>query len=389
MRRRASNPKITWAAFGAQVADLPRLLEDLSVVVRPAGNTASEYVELEEKAEKALLELSDDPEVGGSRSRQAAAADAASLTMVARWRRQAEKEHCAAYFVANDALTGHAHKLVVPEDGERLVVNAAGWVMYMAAATTDDPAQRANLAQLVSHAVVRERVLGMATAYTIEEALQLSQILEENGAISASDVRATLQLDLDQLHAEADATADRATLAAGEVLRRRSQRRDDRARRREQLAAAAEDDAQRRISEAQRVAADAERVRVESLQKVTEYATGVTDAITAKEAAERDVSSAEGREKKANDEVRRLRRILLVVIVGVLLGIAAAALVSTGHLTGAYRVGAALAGVIYVIGAINYCRNLKRTLWDVVAAAVVGACLLALELVLGSTPSSP
>ena len=77
--------------------------------------------------------------------------------------------------------------------------------------------------------MVREGFLGMATGFTVDDALSLAELLTDGGILDPVDVRTAVQLRLEEtFEGHID---DRARVVGMEVVRRRSERRDARARR--------------------------------------------------------------------------------------------------------------------------------------------------------------
>lgn len=349
LRRKAVTSGLTWIRYSLTVQDPRRLLRSLPVSVRPAGNNTEQDKRLFSDSKKLLVEMSRDPATSARRTNSAAEADAASLAMVARWRRDGMNGRCCAYFLANERLTGEAYKQLVPGDTDPLIVSGPGWLMYMAAVTTDDPLQRAKLADLVGTAVVRQSFFGLATSYTLDEALKLSEMLAEDGDLAVEDVRAVMQLDLHELVGETNAEDPGRVLAAGgAVLRRRSQRRDERAKRTSARAEYEIADARQR--------ADTSSSETDGLRRQIEELKGEKDRL----AAERDVHV---------DRLTRWRRIAVVwtlaVVVGGLLGY----LVLNEIIVGKARLVAYVLAVVYAGESLRFCRQVETPWWELLVAA--------------------
>jgi hypothetical protein len=164
LRQKAHEPKLTWQRFASQRRNIRGRLESLGVTIRPAGNTSDEDRRIATGVAAALRELSADERVRGKRTRTTAAADGESAAMVARWRMKYVTVPCSSYFIAKDHLTALAYRQICPEDAEPITVSPAAWLVYVASITADDPNQKAELAEIVGSAVVRDSFLGLATS---------------------------------------------------------------------------------------------------------------------------------------------------------------------------------------------------------------------------------
>jgi hypothetical protein len=231
LRRRSQDSALTWERFRIGIRDLQQFLKGYDIEVRPAYNDTTEDENFHGRFFEEFARL-DASLPKRPRKRKATQADAASCTMLARWRRKGTAQPAAAYFLAKDSLTGRVYKTLVPSDTVPLVVNPAGWLAYVAAMVTDDPKKRTELAEMLGSAVVRESFFKVANRYTANEALELSQMLVKDNKLSPHDVRTIVQMDFTDLLNGNEATAnDRALAAAGSVLRRRNEVANERAQR--------------------------------------------------------------------------------------------------------------------------------------------------------------
>ena len=239
IRAREITPSLTWNMFRGKRRGFRSLLTNLGVTIRASGNDHEDDHTLAAQMRFTMAEL----QKGAQRTRGEAgiACDAESSAMVARWRRKYTAPLCSAYFVGTDNLIGRAYHEVVPEDESSLAVRPVSWLMYVACLTGDD-ADVTQMAEVVSSAAVREGFFGVATSYTLEEVLKMSEALrEDDSPMSLEDSRDAVQLNINELFREMqNATAEqRALAAAAEVMRKRNARRNERARRATQEAAAA------------------------------------------------------------------------------------------------------------------------------------------------------
>ena len=235
------------------------------------------------------MELTADPRIRARRTRAAADADAHSCAMVVRWRESLGPGR--AFFISLETLTARVHRELFPES-DPLVVNQQAWLLYVANLATDDPHEASGVADLVADSVVRSTVLSLAGAHTLEDALQMADILTRDGQqITSRELRdlqdESLFEHLDRLQAEEDRSpAERASL----VLQRRSQRTARRGRRAEEQVKervhAVEDEAEQRIkAESMRASAAVERAETSerryTLLRRRVIATGISAGVLA------------------------------------------------------------------------------------------------------------
>jgi hypothetical protein len=291
-------PTLTWNAFRGKRRGFKRVLTDLGVTIRSSDNDHEDDQRLASQMRFTMGEL----QKGAQRTRGDAgiSCDADSAAMVARWRRKYPASPCSAYFVGTDSLIGKAYHNVVPADASPLAVRPVSWLMY-AACLTGDKEDVGEMANVVSSAAVREGFFGVATAYTLEEILKMSEILQvDHNPMSLEDSREAIQLNVNELLAELQNVTpeQRAVAASAEVMRKRIARNNEHARRATQAAAA---------------------VKAESETKVAQAAHDVTQAAGAKEALEGRLAESEGKLTQSEGRNRRLMRTIRAVSVGIAL----------------------------------------------------------------------
>lgn len=362
LREKAKRADLTWRSFKIRRANVRHRLGEVGVLCRECGNDAPEDTVVVERMEKTLREISDDETLPGKRSRVAAEADAKSAAMVARWRRKYPATPCGAFFVSTEHLTGMAYQKAFSDDEVSLTARTAAWTIYAASLVADDPLQRAAVAEMVGDAMFRESFLGLATAYTLEEAALLAEMLAEHETLSLEDSRTAVQLDLMQLlDGRANAPVDeRIALVGAEVIRRRSGRRDARARRMEQRASDA--------------VAAAERSKFVALE---EMSTTVEELRDSDESKQSDIDLQ-------RDTIRRLKRGLAVVLAAIALGALIGGLVWSGELGGTSAALACLFAGAFVLDGIRFSMKLDVSWWEPLITGGVTAFWTAIGAVLGS-----
>jgi predicted nucleic acid-binding protein len=355
LHEKASNSSLSWIEFRSEREDIrPKLLR-LGVQILSANNLGDEDRQVVTRMTTLMHQYSADESVPGHRSRFGAEADAESCAMVVRWRRENPSLPSCAYFIAIDYLTGRTYRELYPSDPVPLTINPSAWVTYAAALTTDDDAERVRIAEMVSNTIVRESFLGMATAYTLEEAMQLSALLSEDNVLSIEDVRTAVQLDLLGLLEETqdDATIEkRVVQASAVVLRRRSARRDVRAKR-------------------ALVRADAHE---ESL---------VVEGTRRLEARDREIKELKASRDESVKTTRRLKRVLEVFLLTVALGSTMAAFVLEHWLRGVGEVVATLLGGLFALESVRFCADLEVHWWEPWIAAGVAAVWVLIAAAIG------
>lgn len=246
LRALEEDPTLTFDRFRHQRIEVRRILTELGVRIREHGNNRPSDRELAEAVRDHLLEQTGARNGRAARTRAGAIADGESCAMIARWRSEPAIGPTGAYFVANEYRTGQAYReLRGKEDRVPLLLNPATWLMYVASVGADDPAQRSQVAEIVSDATVRGTFFGMAIGYTLEEAVTLSeQLCNPESGLTIEDTRAAIQLNLlDLIEDVGDATAVRRGAA---VVQRRNSRRQRRLVREERRVAKVEAEALRR-----------------------------------------------------------------------------------------------------------------------------------------------
>lgn len=330
LRARINDKSLKWRRFQISRGNVRSVLQELGVVVRPHGNQNSDDLAVVDQVKQAMKGARGSS--GHLKSNASIDADAQSAAMVARWRRNNPDGVCSGYFVSADSTTGRAYRRVASTDQTPLTVRPGAWLMY-AAYLTGDPAGLADLADIVSSAVVRESFSGMATAYTLDEVVRLSEMLrEDHQAMSLEDSREAAQLDIDSLLANPeDMTREAVVTAVGtEILQKRSARRDARAKHAEQLAGEV-----RELSEATAASATDRATRAEDEK-----------ARLQRELDETKIAGV--------GEAARLKRLLSVVVVAAVLVIALVVLVITGVIRSWGIYVAVLGAVWYGVAGVKY-----------------------------------
>ena len=217
---------LTWQRFQIGRRHLRPVLEGMGISVRPHGNNRREDAVFAEAVRERLR-----GRFPRRRTATAASADGESCAMVARWREGGGEGVPKGWFIASDILTGVVYR-EIRNDRYPLAVTAESWLLFLAHMSTESGEALGKLASAISDMTARTAFLSVATAYTVNEALQLSQLLSEDETLSVEDLRAAVALDFEALIHEGDridpADIDR---KATDLIRRRSARRDARAQR--------------------------------------------------------------------------------------------------------------------------------------------------------------
>lgn len=374
IRVRSKDQSVNWPRFEVGRRDLAARLNELGIVARPSGNNTPADQDLEGRAAAEIRKVDEERESRGRQRRHTAvAADATSLAMIARWRLQAPQHPAAGYFCARDTLTGKAFGRLFPTDMAPLTVNPEGWLLCMARLVTGDPAEKRRLVEVVGSNVVSETFFGMATGYSVEDALHVSNIMNEDGSLSPRDLQTMVQLDFEG--AMEGPSDDLARSRAEEALRRRSSRRDERALR---LEAASIDDSQR-AAEREKAADDqvreAERRREQDVTRVT----ADLDRVHAKELAGLDRKM-----KKSQRKARAtLRWVITVACTVICIGTVTVFWMTAGRPSGGWP-ALHLFGVlgVFLLGADAALHPEKPT-WELFLAAGWGVVFTVLGAALG------
>ncbi|MGC1237473.1 MAG: hypothetical protein WA860_01640 [Acidimicrobiales bacterium] len=362
IRARETAPSLTWENFKRQHSSVARLLEAMHVEVRTNGNDDVEDRRVVDKMVAAFAEITSDGTVFGFRSKAGAEADAQSAAMIARWRRKYEIDTCSAYFVSTEHLTGIAYKRAYPLDELPLTVRPSALLMLAVSLVTDDPDERVRLAEVLSDAAFRESFFGLATAYTLEEALMLSEYLVEDNQLSLEDTRRAVQFDVAAFLSgqdELDANG-RMALVGAELVRRRSAMRDARAARAEVNA--------KRLLEVERAESS---FRIDELS--AELETLRTVAIPAVESSQDD-----------RDLLRHWQRGfvvlgLAVVAFGTIWGLRSGQVISPG-----IAKLATILAIAVLADAVRYVLKLSVKWWEPLLAALIAACWVLLGTLMKS-----
>lgn len=330
LRAKTQDNALSWRRFQIARSNVKTLLSELGVVVRAHGNNSEEDKAIVARMRTAMREIP--RPFAKPRTEASIEADAESAAMVARWRRNTDSGMCPAYFVSADVTTGRAYRTVVPDDSNPLTVRPSAWLMYVAYITGDE-SKLVDIAGIVSNAVVRESFFGVATSYTLDEVVKLSELLkEDHSAMSIEDSREAAQLDLNRLLGEAERLDHEAVInaAAAEILQKRSARRDARAKRAERMAAEVRSDSEALARAAQDRADKAEEAKTEVSKELA-----LTKAALA-------------------GETLRLRRLVKAISFGAVFIIALVGLVAGGVIRG-WWIGLAIAGTgWYAVAAVRF-----------------------------------
>ena len=197
--------KGSWIRWATAQRDLRTQVEGLGFTVVTYEDRSDEDASYREQIHSHLLALSADENVRGGRSKGGAEADAKSAALISRWRRENGED--TAIFVANDHLTNLA--FTSAEAGSSpLVVNPTLWLQYVTCLLVDDEDQRIEIANLIADVGVRDMILGMASTYSLDEILEISDVLMTEGTeLNVREARDLanphLYRSLDEMHQEA------------------------------------------------------------------------------------------------------------------------------------------------------------------------------------------
>ena len=339
-------------------------LEALGVEIQEHTTESQSDADCYESVRLRLLELSDDPEIRASRTKAGADADASSAAMIARWRR--DHGDGTALFLARETLTGRAFADVFG-DTEPLVGSPDAWLLYVSNILGDDPASAIEIADLIADLAVRDTILGMATSHSLEEALDIADVLGQDDAPTAREMRdlddRTLFDELDDLQKEA---AQDVRVRASAVLQRRATRSNQRAAHREAIQSA-----------------ELEAVRLEA-QKQLDRETRRADRLsTEANAFQQRAEGAESDSEALGEENIRLKRTVYAVAttaVAVLLLVFLASWGFVGLRGGALAFGVVALGVFYAHHWVTTPTEPTKRLWFGLSAQVLLELLLALVL---------
>lgn len=200
-----SGGKGSWIRWASAQRDLRTKTEALGLTVVAYEDCSDEDSAYREQIHSDLVTLSADKNVPGGRSKGGAEADAMSAALISRWRR--ENGDDTAIFIANDYLTNLAFTSSA-SGSSPLVVKPTLWLQYITCLLVDDADQRIEIANLIADVGVRDMILGMASTYSLDEILEISDVLMAEGI--ELNVRETRDLadprlyqSLDEMHQEA------------------------------------------------------------------------------------------------------------------------------------------------------------------------------------------
>lgn len=260
------------------------LRRDLRQLIRSLPITVEDYIEEDEtdreRREQLSTTLRELSKKRGFRTRRKAAAeaDARTATMVAKWREIYGQS--SAVFVARDNLTNRAYAKCFP-DSQPLVIWPTVWLQYVGCLVVDDSVSQIDIADLIADVAVRDTVLSMAGAHTLDEVLDFSDLLTNEGieidAQLARDLDDPLLFDAtDALHQE---SSEDLLLRARTAIARRGSRRNQRAANRE-ARLQSEKEEMRKAVDARSAEADAQRSRAEREQQRADDVTREKDALS-------------------------------------------------------------------------------------------------------------
>ena len=242
----------SWIRWQIGRRDIRQWLKDMDVQIQEHHNVDQSDIDCHGAVRNKLIELSNDPDIYRSRSDSAADADANSAAMIARWR--SNRGENSALFIAHDRLTSQAYSEVYP-CSQPLAANPVAWLLYVSNLIADTPSTVVDIADFIADLAVRNTLLELASNYSLEEALDISEIFAresiELSAREARDLTDPALFDaLDTLQKEA---GENVHTRAAAVLLRRATRNNQRAAQREEIQSteleAVRSDARERISE--------------------------------------------------------------------------------------------------------------------------------------------
>ena len=230
VKLKSEGKTLRWSQFKIERSSIRPLLSDLDVRIVQNEYDGDADRECLEGLVTELLRLSADRNTPGSRTRSTARTDATSALMVGRWREEVLMVPCSAYIVSPEHLTEVAYCSVFDGDSVSLI---AAWLALVASLVADDPVKRAEIAEVIGNAVFRDSFFGLATAYTLDSAVKLAEMLQEHNKLSLEDSRELARISVsDFLESNAEENDEDAIHAvAMEAILQRSARRDSRARR--------------------------------------------------------------------------------------------------------------------------------------------------------------
>ena len=327
-----------WIRWSEPERDLRQLLMGLPVAVENYLEEDKADQKCREQLLSTLQELSKDTRVKG-RTRAAAEADARTATMIAKWREKYGQS--SAVFVARDNLTNRAYAKCFP-DARPLVIWPTIWLQYVGCLIVDDPVSQIDIADLIADVAVRDTVLAMAGSHTLDEVLDVSDLLTSEGI----EISAQLARDLDDpllfhttdaLHQE---SGEDLLIRARAAIARRGSRRNQRATYRE-ARLQSELNAMQQVVDDRTSEADTQRARAESEQQRAENVTREKDEIT--------------------ESKRRWQRTTHAVVASSVAIIVLVALSGWGFLSGWAILLGVLGGIAGVLYAYHWVGNIDST----------------------------
>lgn len=250
----SQNANITWAQYRHRWQDPSTALKALGAKIRPHFNSSTDVdCAFYNEVARSLTTLNRQRAQGGRKPRttDGIRADANSITMVARWRREGRPD--AGFFVARDRMSSEAYRQVEPGDLIPLVVTLPAWLLFVVTLTVDDPNSKVELAHVIGNAALRDSFFALSSCYTYDEIVSFSELLRaDDYPIGAEDITTFIQQRLERLEEQAGGEAS-PSIDGGRVLQARALKRNQRARRSEESSAAALQDAVREVENTNRV----------------------------------------------------------------------------------------------------------------------------------------
>lgn len=270
----------SWARWSTPIRNLRDLLRSLPVAIERYAEHGRSNSRCYDLLLATIVEMSDNEDIPGTRSRSSAEADAMTGTMIYEWREQ--NGEGTAVFVARDSLTNRAYTSCFP-DAKPLVIQPMIWLQYVSCLIVDDPLTRIEIADLIADVAVRDTVLSMAGAHTLDEVLSFSDLLtRENILPNAQMIRdfddPVLFDSTDSLHQE---SSEAFSVKAQAVIARRSIRRNQQAVNR-QARFQSELDSVQKAADQRAKEADTQRSRAESEERRADMATLEKDELAEK-----------------------------------------------------------------------------------------------------------
>jgi hypothetical protein len=324
------DPRLTWQDFAKRHRQIRDRLIENGVNVRPNGNHAPDCEALSREIASEIYKQSQDHP--RPRSKANARADGDSLAMVHRWRTQ--RGDLTAFFISRGTFPGKVYAQLTGRDAIPIEINSEQWLIYLATICTDDPAEQSRMAEMIADSAIRASFFSMASAYTVEDVIELSKRLTDNGGTpTIEDSRTALQLDLLDVLGEADPADQTMEQKISAVIQKRQTRTTTRLARQQSSL-------DTRIQETNRAAE----------QRVATQADRADRAEQRARTAESDAATKERGETY-------WRRLAVGGFIGLIVAAAVIVTVVTGALPAIGLVLLAAAGVLYAIWLDDFASN--------------------------------